>query len=208
MPATPGRPPRRGKQRAGGGVVVGELDRAAPRRDTRPRRGRPDRFPRRGVVRAALVRHLAKPRLRSLTAGRARCDTEALLVIEESREVELAQVVQLRAAAGGGLVRPRSLHDRSAGVALMCGSVLEGVVDLRVDPDDVAGDSPSRFSSEAGQSARAPCHLDQRRCVDRRRRNRAFGCTPGRLDQPPGRPYPGECDRPRSRVSGPGLCLT
>jgi hypothetical protein len=59
---------------------------------------------------------LAKQSLRSLTTGRTRCDTDVLLVIDERREVELAQVVQLRAAAGGGPAPPPAAQ-RPAGVA-------------------------------------------------------------------------------------------
>jgi glucose-1-phosphate thymidylyltransferase len=80
---------------------------------------------------------LARRGLRSLTAGRVRCDTDALLVIDESREVELAQVVQLRAAAGGGLVRPRPLRNDSAGVAVMCASAVEGGADMDLDSENV-----------------------------------------------------------------------
>jgi hypothetical protein len=53
-----------------------------------------------------LADSLAKQSLRSLTAGGADCDTEAPPVVDESRGVELAQVVQLRAAVGGGVRAP------------------------------------------------------------------------------------------------------
>jgi glucose-1-phosphate thymidylyltransferase len=82
-----------------------------------------------------LADSLGKQSLRSLTAGRAQCDTEALLVIDESREVELAQVVQLRAAVGGGPARPRPLRNDAAGVAFMSGRVLEDLGDLHLDPE-------------------------------------------------------------------------
>jgi glucose-1-phosphate thymidylyltransferase len=78
---------------------------------------------------------LAKQSLRSLTAGRAICDTEALLVVHESRGVELAQVVQLRAAVGGGPARPRPLRNDSAGVAVLGPAALDGVADLDLDPE-------------------------------------------------------------------------
>jgi glucose-1-phosphate thymidylyltransferase len=81
-----------------------------------------------------LADSLAKQSLGSLT-GRAKCDTEALLVIDESREVELAQVVQLRAAVGGGPARPRPLRNDAAGVAVMSGRVLEDLGDLHLDPE-------------------------------------------------------------------------
>jgi NDP-sugar pyrophosphorylase family protein len=58
-----------------------------------------------------LADSLAKQSLRSLIAGGADCDTEALLVVDESRGVELAEVVQLRAAVGGGLARPPPLRN-------------------------------------------------------------------------------------------------
>jgi glucose-1-phosphate thymidylyltransferase len=77
-----------------------------------------------------LADSLARHSLRSLTAGGAKCDTEALLVITESRGVGLAQVVQLRAAAGGGAVRPRPLHNDSAGVAVLRARDVEGLADL------------------------------------------------------------------------------
>jgi glucose-1-phosphate thymidylyltransferase len=80
-----------------------------------------------------LADSLAKQSLRSLTAGGA-CDTEALLVVHESCGAELAQVVQLRAAAGGGPARPRPLHNDSAGVAVLGPGALESVADLELDP--------------------------------------------------------------------------
>jgi glucose-1-phosphate thymidylyltransferase len=83
-----------------------------------------------------LADSLAKESLRSLTAGRAECDTEALLVVHESRGVELAQVVQLRAAVGGGPVRPRPLRNDSAGVALLRPGALAGAADLELHPDN------------------------------------------------------------------------
>jgi glucose-1-phosphate thymidylyltransferase len=81
-----------------------------------------------------LADSLAKQSLRSLTAGRA-CDTVALLVEHEQREAELAQVVQLRAAAGGGPARPRPLHNHSAGVAVLGPGALDGAADLDIDPE-------------------------------------------------------------------------
>jgi glucose-1-phosphate thymidylyltransferase len=84
-----------------------------------------------------LADSLAKQSLRSLTAGRAECDTEALLVVNESRGAELAQVVQLRAAAGGGPERPRPLRHDSAGVAVLGPGALDRVADSHLDPDQV-----------------------------------------------------------------------
>jgi glucose-1-phosphate thymidylyltransferase len=80
---------------------------------------------------------LAKQSLRSLVVGRARCDTEALLVVDESGEVELAQVVQLRAAAGGGPARPRPLRNNSAGVAVLSAHAVEAAADVDLDPEHV-----------------------------------------------------------------------
>jgi glucose-1-phosphate thymidylyltransferase len=81
-----------------------------------------------------LADSLAKQSLHSLAAGGVECDTDALLVIEESREVELAQVVQLRAAVGGGPARPRPLRSDSAGVAVLGAGALDGMADLDLDP--------------------------------------------------------------------------
>ena len=86
-----------------------------------------------------LADSLAKQSLRSLTAGGAECDTEALLVVHEARGVELAQVVQLRAAVGGGPARPRPLRNDSAGVAVMGAHALgaAGELDLDLVPEQV-----------------------------------------------------------------------
>jgi glucose-1-phosphate thymidylyltransferase len=81
-----------------------------------------------------LADSLAKQSLRSLTAGRVDCDTEALLVVDESRGVELAEVVQLRAAVGGGPARPRPLRNDSAGVAVLGPRTLDDAADLELDP--------------------------------------------------------------------------
>jgi glucose-1-phosphate thymidylyltransferase len=80
-----------------------------------------------------LADSLARHSLRSLTAGRADCDTEALLVVNESRGAELAQVVQLRAAVGGGHVRPRPLPGDSAGVAVLGPGALDDAASLDLD---------------------------------------------------------------------------
>ena len=84
-----------------------------------------------------LADSLAKQSLRSLTAGGAECDIEALLVVNESREVELAQVVQLRAAVGGGPARPRPLRNDSAGVAVLGPGALDGAAGLDLDHEHV-----------------------------------------------------------------------
>jgi glucose-1-phosphate thymidylyltransferase len=96
---------------------------------------------------------LAKQSLRSLTAGRVRCDTEALLIIEESREVELAQVVQLRAAAGGGPVRPRPLRNDSAGVAVLSAHALEAAPDLDLAAEHVLETLADRIQQRGGRVA-------------------------------------------------------
>jgi glucose-1-phosphate thymidylyltransferase len=94
---------------------------------------------------------LAKQSLRSLTAGRAECDTEALLVIDESHGVELAQVVQLRAVAGGGHTRPRPLRNDAAGVAVMGAGALEGAADLDLDADHVLEALTERIQQRGGR---------------------------------------------------------
>jgi glucose-1-phosphate thymidylyltransferase len=94
---------------------------------------------------------LAKQGLRSLTGGRARCDTEALLVMDESREVELAQVVRLRAAASGGSARPRPLHNESAGVAVMGAAAVEAVADLDLDHEHVLEALADRLEQRGGR---------------------------------------------------------
>jgi glucose-1-phosphate thymidylyltransferase len=98
-----------------------------------------------------LADSLAKQSLRSLTASGAECDTDALLVIDESREAELAQVVQLRAAAGGGLTSPRPLRNDSAGVALMSACVLEAGADLDVGPEHVLEALAERVQQRGGR---------------------------------------------------------
>jgi glucose-1-phosphate thymidylyltransferase len=80
-----------------------------------------------------LADSLAKQSLRSLTASGVNCDTDALLVTHELRGVPLAEVVQLRAAVGGGPVRPRPLRNDSAGVAVLGSGALEAVAELGLD---------------------------------------------------------------------------
>ena len=94
---------------------------------------------------------LAKQSLRSLILGRAFCDTEALLVVDESREVELAQVVQLRAAAGGGPARPRPLRNNCAGVAVLGTRTLEWVADLDQDHEHVLEALMDRIQQRGGR---------------------------------------------------------
>jgi glucose-1-phosphate thymidylyltransferase len=84
-----------------------------------------------------LADSLAKQSLRSLTAGGVECDTEALLVVHECCGVELAQVVQLRAAAGGGAARPRPLRNDNAGVAVLPTGSLEHAADLALAGEDL-----------------------------------------------------------------------
>jgi glucose-1-phosphate thymidylyltransferase len=98
-----------------------------------------------------LADSLARQSLRSLTAGRANCDTEALLVIDESRAVELAQVVQLRAAAGGGPTRPLPLRSDSAGVAVLGAGVVEAVADLELHPEHVLETLTERIQQRGGR---------------------------------------------------------
>jgi glucose-1-phosphate thymidylyltransferase len=93
---------------------------------------------------------LAKQSLRSLTAGGADCDTEALLVIHERCGGELAQVVQLRAAVGGGPARPRPLRNDSAGVALMGPGTLDSLGDVEVDPEHVPETLVERVRQRGG----------------------------------------------------------
>jgi glucose-1-phosphate thymidylyltransferase len=94
---------------------------------------------------------LAKQSLRSLTGGRARCDTEALLVINESREVELAEVVQLRAAAGGGPARRRPLHNDWAGVAVLQAHAVDAVADLDLAPEHLLEALSERLEQRGGR---------------------------------------------------------
>ena len=98
-----------------------------------------------------LADSLAKQSLRSLTAGGADCDTEALLVVDESRGMELAQVVQLRAAVGGGPARPRPLRDDYAGVAVLGAHALDGVEDIDTDPDHVVESLAARIQQRGGR---------------------------------------------------------
>ena len=98
-----------------------------------------------------LADSLAKQSLRSLTAGGDGRDTEALLVIDESREVELAQVVQLRAAVGGGPVRPRPLRNDAAGVAVMSARALEAAAELDVPADHVLEALTERIQQRGGR---------------------------------------------------------
>ena len=94
---------------------------------------------------------LAKQSLRSLIAGRAICDTEALLVVDESREVELAEVVQLRAAAGGGPARPRPPRNDGAGVAALGARTIEWVADLDLAPEHVLEALTERIHQRGGR---------------------------------------------------------
>jgi glucose-1-phosphate thymidylyltransferase len=94
---------------------------------------------------------LAKQSLCSLLVGRARCDTEALLVVDESSEAELAQVVQLRAAAGGGPARLRPLRNASAGVAVLSARAVKAAADLDLDPEHVAEALSERLEQRGGR---------------------------------------------------------
>jgi glucose-1-phosphate thymidylyltransferase len=98
-----------------------------------------------------LADSLAKQSLRSLTAGGADCDTEALLVVHELRGVELAEVVQLRAAVGGGPARPRPPRNDSAGVAVMEAGALEGLGDLDMEPEHLPEALVERVRQRGGR---------------------------------------------------------
>jgi glucose-1-phosphate thymidylyltransferase len=98
-----------------------------------------------------LADSLAKQSLRSLTAGGDGRDTEALLVIDESREVELAQVVQLRAAVGGGPVCPRPLRNDAAGVAVMSARALEAAAELDLPADHLLEALTERIQQRGGR---------------------------------------------------------
>jgi glucose-1-phosphate thymidylyltransferase len=98
-----------------------------------------------------LADSLARHSLRSLTAGGAKCDTEALLVITESRGAGLAQVVQLRAAAGGGDARPRPLPGASAGVAVLGPGALDEAANFDLDPEHVLEALVERVRQRGGR---------------------------------------------------------
>jgi glucose-1-phosphate thymidylyltransferase len=98
-----------------------------------------------------LADSLAKQSLRSLIAGGADCDTEARLVVHESCGAELAQVVQLRAAAGGGPVRPRPLRTDSGGVAVMSANAIEAAGGLDGNPEQVLEALVERIRQRGGR---------------------------------------------------------
>jgi glucose-1-phosphate thymidylyltransferase len=100
-----------------------------------------------------LADSVARQSLRSLTAGGAKCDTEALLVIDGSRSAELAQVVQLRAAVGGGPAGPRPLRNDSAGVAVMSARVLEAAADVDAGPEHLLDALAARVEQRGGEVA-------------------------------------------------------
>ena len=100
-----------------------------------------------------LADSLAKQSLRSLAAGGAGCDTEALLVTHESRGAELAQVVQLRAAVGGGPQRPRPLRNDSAGVAVLSAGVVEALGELDGEPEHLLETLAERVQQRGGRVA-------------------------------------------------------
>jgi glucose-1-phosphate thymidylyltransferase len=100
-----------------------------------------------------LADSLAKQSLRSLTP-RGACDTVALLVEHESSGAELAQVVQLRAAVGGGPARPRPLCNHSAGVAVLGPGALDGARDLDLDPAHALEVLAERVRQRGGRVAR------------------------------------------------------
>jgi glucose-1-phosphate thymidylyltransferase len=84
-----------------------------------------------------LADSLAKQSLSSLTTGRADCDPEALLVVDGSRGVELAKVVQLRAAAGG--------------VAVLGPGTLAGAADLDLDGEHLLEALVERVRQRGGR---------------------------------------------------------
>jgi len=98
-----------------------------------------------------LADSLAKQSLRSLTAGGLPSEAEALLVLHESSEVELAQVVQLRAAVGGGRTSHRTRHSETAGVAVMSARTLEAAADLDVGSEHGLEVLIERIEQRGGQ---------------------------------------------------------
>jgi glucose-1-phosphate thymidylyltransferase len=98
-----------------------------------------------------LADSLAKQSLRSLTAGTASGELEALLVVDESHQVELAQVVQLRAGAAGGRPCHRALPHDGAGVAVLNAQAFEAVGELDVGPGQVLEALADRIQERGGR---------------------------------------------------------
>jgi glucose-1-phosphate thymidylyltransferase len=99
-----------------------------------------------------LADSVAKQSLRSLTAGTASGELEALLVVDESHQVELAQVVQLRAVAGDcGRPRHRPLSHNGAGVAVLNAQSFEAVAELDVAPGHVLDALSDRIVERGGR---------------------------------------------------------
>jgi glucose-1-phosphate thymidylyltransferase len=80
---------------------------------------------------------LAGQSLRSLTAGEGDGEGEAVLIVDESSEHGLADVVQLRTATGGADWHHRTLPSNAAGVAVMSAHSLEVHGELDLTPDRI-----------------------------------------------------------------------
>jgi glucose-1-phosphate thymidylyltransferase len=97
-----------------------------------------------------LADSLARQSLRSLTAGGADRESEALLVIDTSQGVELAQVVQLR-AAGGARARRQTPRHNAAGVAVMSAEALEAAAGLDVGSEQILETLIERVQERGGR---------------------------------------------------------
>jgi len=101
-----------------------------------------------------LADSLARQGLRWLTAGTPDREADALLVVDASRQVELAHVVQLRAAAaGGGVTRHQPLRVDAAGVAVLSPRALEAAADLEVTAGHVLETLVERIQQRGGRIA-------------------------------------------------------
>jgi glucose-1-phosphate thymidylyltransferase len=100
-----------------------------------------------------LADSLAKQSLRSLTAGWTgrEAEAEAVLMIDESRAVELTHVVQLRAAVGGGPASQHMPRSDAAGVAVMSSSALEAMADLDATPEHLLETLMERIQQRGGR---------------------------------------------------------
>jgi len=97
-----------------------------------------------------LADSLARQSLRSLTAGAVEAELEALIVVDESAEVGLAQVVQLRATPDGGACL-RALRNDAAGVAVLSASALDAAADLDAPPDRILEALAERIQHRGGR---------------------------------------------------------
>jgi glucose-1-phosphate thymidylyltransferase len=78
---------------------------------------------------------LARQSLGSLTFAAADAEEETLLLVDESSRVELAQVLQLRAAVNGGRTFRRALRRDAGGVAVVAPGALAAAGDLDLQAD-------------------------------------------------------------------------